>query len=150
MQVALKCATGYKDMDVKACADDVVRLELAGVASSKVQHTISPVEAGGESSASLVEAIADKVMEKLRVSDDSDVSEVRSRDNWQYSRSGRGNNRGNNRGRGRATGRNNGAKPCRSCGSTEHLIKNCPTKFCEACGQRGCNQWSRECPKHQQ
>ena len=159
MQVALKSAASYKDMDVKACADEVVRLELAGGASTKVR-VVSAVESGACSSESLVEAIADRVMEKLKVSEEAnEVSAVRSRDDYyreysRRSRPGRGNShangRGSGRGRGRSQVRNTVTRKCRSCGNSDHLIKDCPEKFCEACGNRGCKSWSRECPNFQQ
>ena len=98
---------------------------------------------GASAEESLVEAIADRVMEKLRVSEDTnEVAAVHTRDdyNWHYSqnsRPSRRNTRGNGRDRGRSQIRNNATRKCRSCGRTDHLIKDCPEKFCEACGQRG-------------
>ena len=157
MQVALKSAAGYKDMDVKACADEVVRLELAGVASS-VTQAVSSVDTSASACSSptddLVDAIAGRVLEKLKVSEDvSEVAMVRPRDGYfqdsysQRSR-GRGNGRGNNRGRGRSQVRNS-VKKCRACGKPGHVVKNCPEAFCEACGTRGCKAWSRDCPNYQ-
>ena len=154
MQTALKSAAGYKDMDVRACADEVVRLELAGVSSSATQ-AINSVEVDKSSSEDLVDAIAGRVLEKLKVSEEvNNVAVVRPRDGYyqQYSYSqrsrGRGNGRGNYRGRGGSQGRNSDKK-CRSCGKTGHIVKDCPDKFCEACGTRGCKAWSRECPNYQ-
>ena len=162
MQVALKSATGYKDMDVKACADEVVRLELAGVPSSVTQgvntvaEAVNSVEmgAGACSSDDLVDAIAGRVLEKLKVADEAnEFAVVRPRDGYfqdsysQHSR-GRGKGRGNNRGRGRSQVRNS-VKKCRSCGKPGHVVKNCPEAFCEACGTRGCKAWSRDCPNYQ-
>ena len=154
MRVALKSTAGYKDMDIKLCADEVVRLELAGVQppASHVVHVVE--EAGACSSEALVDAIAGRVLEKLKVSDreKQEVAAVNSRDDHhrdsQRSRGGRGSYRGNNRSRGRSQVRNSTRK-CRSCGSSDHIIKDCPEKFCEACGKRGCKWWSRECPNLQ-
>ena len=38
---------------------------------------------------------------------------------------------------------------CRNCRSTDHLIRKCPQRFCQACGKRGHDAWMDECPnKH--
>ena len=38
---------------------------------------------------------------------------------------------------------------CRSCNSTGHLVKNCPQRFCQSCGNRGHDRWDTACPKYQ-
>ena len=44
-------------------------------------------------------------------------------------------------------GRND--RKCRGCQSTGHIVKDCPTRFCQACGQRGHDAWQQVCPNHQ-
>ncbi len=41
------------------------------------------------------------------------------------------------------------ARKCRSCQSTEHLFRDCPTRFCQACGKRGHDAWQQSCPNYQ-
>ena len=38
---------------------------------------------------------------------------------------------------------------CRSCQSTEHMFRSCPTRFCQACGKRGHDAWDKSCPNFQ-
>ena len=40
-------------------------------------------------------------------------------------------------------------RKCRSCQSTEHLIRYCPVRFCQACGKRGHDQYSNTCSNFQ-
>ena len=98
-------------MDVKACADEVVRLELARVPSSVTQsvntvaEAVNSVEmgAGACSSDDLVDAIASRVLETLKVADEAnEFAVVRPHDGYfqnSYSQHslGGGKGRGNNR-----------------------------------------------------
>ena len=152
IQIALKSSATYSTMDIKAASEEVVRLELAGIVSSKTKtNTFNSCEASNET---LIEAIADKVLEKLTIakeSDETERSEVHSIGSG-GSRRGRYNTRGRYnsfRGASRDSSIRGSRRKCRSCNSTEHFIKDCPTKFCEACGQRGCNQRNEKCPNFQ-
>ena len=40
------------------------------------------------------------------------------------------------------------AKACRSCQSTDHLVRFCLTRFYQACGGRGHNTWERRYPNY--
>ena len=68
----------------------------------------------------------------------------------------RSNNRSRGRGRYRGRFRDNFVPPpssnnpmkCRSCQATGHLFRNCPVRFCQACGSRGHDAWNVICPNY--
>ena len=150
LQVALKSVAGYAALDAKATAKEAVRLELAGVGGKKSSAGETEVNSCDD----MVEKIADRVLQKLgdaKISD-SDDSNATCVGNVRYQRR---NNRGNgNRSRGRGRGNQNASqhqtpRACRSCKSTSHLIRDCPQRFCQACGGRGHDQSSQTCPNYQ-
>ena len=147
LQLALKSTKEYPTMTVKEAATEAVRLELAGVGEKK------PVAGAINSCDEMVNAIAEKVLMKLgdlRVTTDADNGGDTAINNATYSPR-RGNYRGRGRDRGRGRGRttyeqNRPQRKCRSCQSSDHLIKDCPTRFCQACGGRGHDQYNSSCP----
>ena len=65
--------------------------------------------------------------------------------NYQYNKGP-----GNNYGRNNKTFTNDRKKyKCRTCQSTEHMFRSCPTRFCQACGRRGHDAWDKSCPNFQ-
>ena len=100
------------------------------------------------------------VMERsLGVCDDDDVRDHQP-DNINYaggsnSRNSRNRNRRNfNPGRGKYSGRGGNSSQqqppkCRACNNTGHVVRNCPERFCQSCGNKGHDRWDRECPKYQ-
>ena len=38
---------------------------------------------------------------------------------------------------------------CKCCQSTDHLVRNCPLRFCQACDNKGHDAWDPSCPKYQ-
>ena len=63
--------------------------------------------------------------------------------------SGRGGYRGNSGNSGRGSSNETpvrGGRNCRNCRSPAHGYARCPTRFCQACGGRGHDGWSRDCP----
>ena len=171
MQIALKSKESFKTDDISALASETVRLALAGIKSysktTDASQTCSSVEATPQllGSADMINSIADVVVAKLRElplsgsstegqSSNNEVmdSNVVSVNNAGYRSRGRrvGGRRGQsyNR-RGTGNGRGGGqVRKCRSCQSTEHLIKDCPTRFCQACGQRGHDQFDQRCQNY--
>ena len=149
LQLALKSGANYATMDVKAVTTEAVRLELAGVGAKKPCAEAS-VEAGDE----LVDKIAEKVIQKLggvKVSPEDDRVPDGLVDSANVVHNQRRGQRGN-RSRGRARGRGNQSnqlRRCRSCQSTDHIVKDCPTRFCQACGGRGHNQFNATSPNYQ-
>ena len=151
MRLALKSIANYASADLKTLVDEVSRLELAGVNSCLTDaHGVNVVEAGvcasrGEEATNLVDEIADKVLQKLSESSIDYVSRGRAFDR---SRSARGNGESNSFARGtRSEGRRPPLK-CRNCNSTSHLVRRCPSRFCQSCGERGHDSWSKDCPKY--
>ncbi len=162
MQVALKSRASFEADEISTLASETVRLSLAGVRSyskptnpsSEICGSVDDVaervpEQQSTASADMVNAIADVVVSRLRetslVTEEDSNNVTVNNVNQQ-----RGRGFGGRRGRGsrgfRRGGRNNNqSRRCRSCQSTDHLIRNCPNKFCEACGQRGHSQYDQTC-----
>ena len=167
MQVALKSRATFNDDDISTLATETVRLSLAGVKTYSKSTTTSeacgsvevapmPMQLEGAPT-NVINAIADVVVSKLKESslDSSESSAGRTAQQSDginnagvtYSRGRAFSGRRGARGRG-GRGNNNQSKKCRSCQSTEHLIKHCPTRFCQACGQRGHDQYDQQCPNY--
>ena len=172
MQVALKSRATFADDDITTLAEETVRLALAGVKSyashvgkdSLCSNVESTIEQNGALSSDTINSIADVVVSKLRdtslgatggqdfTDGDDGYSHV---NNTAYRTGGRGrggrrgqnSNRRNSRGRG-GYNQNGQVKACRACQETDHLIKDCKKKFCQACGQRGHNQYDQCCPNY--
>ena len=150
LRLAVKSVQDFADMDVKRVAQEAVRLELAGVGSTKpaAPEAINACD-------DMYEAIADKVIQKLSSTNISAVVEEDDVNNVGYrGNRSRGVNQRGGRGRGRGRGgagapQGRAQKKCRNCGSDEHLIRNCPRRFCQACGGRGHDQYNSSCPNFQ-
>ena len=171
MQIALKSMEKFATKDIQALASETTRLQLAGVKSNiGIRNSVNEISANSncakEIPDDIVEAIADKVVDKINsikvgsgghenlendVSFTTNPSFVGQRAFSGRNFRGRGRGR-QSRGRGHFRGGyrapNNQLK-CRSCQSTDHLVASCPTRFCQACGQRGHDSWNSVCPKYQ-
>ena len=111
---------------------------------------------------SMVDEMAEKMIEKLNITGhsreelrESSIHGTEDAINF-YSSRGRGgarNRDGGNRGRfTRNTEiRNYTTKQrrCRACQSTDHLLRSCPNRCCQACGKRGHDAWDKNCPNYQ-
>ena len=179
MQVALKSGTNFETSDVHALAVETVRLELAGVKSySSTKETnvssVNIVEGSRPEGDDIVNAVANKVMEKLQLCANSNTPTSADGNGSSQSTSGanfvgmppyrsRGNNR-RNRGRNRGDGQNRFSgqqrqqqqqqqqqqqRRCRACKAMGHIVRECPQRFCQACGQRGHDGWSDQCPNYE-
>ncbi len=163
MQIALKSLPSFIDANIDKLATETMRLQIAGIdsfASNKAQECMA-VE-----SPSVVDAIAEKVIEKLKGpsidihgSNDGGIQEIATanyvgnqrRGNQRRGRRGnfpnksyqpRAGNQGNNRPSQRG-------RKCRTCESSEHFFRECPLRFCQACGNTGHDAWDASCPKYQ-
>ena len=165
MQTALKSLPDFKDKSMMQLAAETVRFQTAGVQSpsnapipikTEVQE-VSLGAIGGNSITdedSLVDSIVEKVVSRLGglnvagANSDSSVNYMNSQ--HQHRGGGRNQRRGssyNQRGKGnRGRGRGRGTFKCRNCNSPDHGYTQCPTRFCQACGGRGHDGWSRDCP----
>ena len=163
MQVALKSLSNFDSFDITALANETTRLTTAGIQSfmsKKGDHCKSIAEPNYDS---LVDTVADKVVEKLKDLSLCHSAESESPPNVNYvtNRVSR-NPRKSNNNRYFGQGRNYRGKPqqqprsggnshlrCRCCQSTDHLVRNCPLRFCQACGNKGHDAWDQSCPKYQ-
>ena len=153
LQLAIKSLQDYDTMDVKGITKEAVRLEIAGVSAPSAPTSVASAEP--QSCDDMVDKIAEKVIEKLAGTNLSpkpvsvDSSEMNAVDNRTgFGQRGRGRGRGRG-GRGFNAARNQPPKKCRCCKRSDHLIRDCPERFCQACGRRGHDQYSTECPNHQ-
>lgn len=125
----------------------------------------------------LVDAIAAKVLERLNVSGGTGGStgssgqassshpvavggdDINYTGQQQFQQPTRGRNNGRRRGsRGRGRGgsdqqnrggNGNQQRSCRNCRRTDHFVRDCPQRFCQACGNRGHDRWTEQCPNYQ-
>ena len=159
MQTALKSSQGFTDMDLTAATEETVRLELAGVTSVGKPRLsaagINSVEAAAASSDDFIDSIAEKVAEKLKFKDDNEPASVNWSGGYQHNNRGNNNRYWRNRGRGRyrGAGRGRGAnslntKRCRNCDEQGHLVRECPKRYCQACGKQGHDQFNDICEKY--
>ena len=156
-------------MDINQLATETIRLQLAGINCYSKQKTVLSNDLTNTSinlvndaaqNTSLVDSIAESVIKKLRISDITDSSSGgRESDNVEINNINRGRFNANNRnfrrgyrnfqGYRRGTTTNKNEMKCRSCQSSEHLVKDCPTRYCQACGNRGHDSWQESCPNYQ-
>ena len=170
MQVALKSLANFSNKPLMDLAKEAVRFQTAGVQPTTLRSTAIKMEVNEISERSsegdtLVDTIVDKVVAKLsdmNVAGASNVSvdyvqnfDRRSRNfnprgprgNF-YRRGNYQDRRNDNRGppQGNRGTPNRGTFNCRSCRSPSHGYAKCPTRFCQACGNKGHDAWSRDCP----
>lgn len=166
MQIALKTLPSFAEADIYNLAKETTQLQVAGIKTffsrtvDKAQECMSVANAE-----SMVDTIAEKVIEKLRntsfdIPADKDGGNE-SANFLGYQRRGRkglGNksNRGDFRKLTHQQGGNNPRNPgrpqsgrtCRSCESPDHFYRQCPLRFCQACGNKGHNAWNSTCNKY--
>ncbi len=163
MQIALKSLPSFTDADIDKLASETMRLQLAGIdsfVSNKVKECMSV------DSPAVVDAIAEKVIEKLKGTsidnhggDDGGKQETATANfvgnQWRgYQRRGKRGNFPNKSYQPRAGNQRNNrtsqrGRKCRTCESPEHFFRECPLRFCQACGNKGHDAWDSSCPKYQ-
>ena len=163
MQIALKSLPNFNDADVDKLTTETMRLQLAGIDSFASENTQKCMSV---ESPSMVDQIADKVIEKMKgISIDShggdDGGKQESASANFVGNKGKGYQRRGTRGnfpnksyRPRAGNPSNNRTPqrgrkCRTCESPEHFFRECPLRFCQACGNKGHDAWDSSCPKYQ-
>ena len=159
MQLALKALPTFEETDINKLASETTQLQLAGIPSfdSKQSPQCMSVNESG-----LVDSILDKVIHKIGELSTGGLATIGNAETQQacanFDRSGFINRRGSRRGkfRKRSDGRNAGfqnnnqpQRKCQLCLSPDHLVRECPTRFCQACGGRGHDAWDRLCPNFQ-
>ena len=148
MQIALKSMTKFASASLNELAEETIRLQTAGIesnCSNKVDQCMSM------DNDRLVDVITDKVTERIENLLKNPGGQNNAA-NFVSNRPTRGNRPSNfnRRFQGRkSTPQNNKVLKCRSCQSSEHLFRACPTRFCQACGNRGHDAWDSSCPNFQ-
>ena len=161
MQTALKSLPDFVDLSVEKLAGEVSRLQLAGIQSFA---STNPHECFAIENNSVVDLIAEKVIRKLKetsleCSGGQDREEKLPEANFVGNRFNRGRGGRNQRYFGRQNWRKNSNSPissynqqqkkCRTCQSSDHFFRQCPNRFCQACGGLGHDAWDKACPKYQ-
>ena len=157
MQTALKSLADFTTKSLMDLAKETVRFQTAGVqpVSHDMVHVKTEVQevSAGAACASkediLLDSIVEKVVGPLGVmsvgNGAAGVNSVRYQSRGGGRNRRRGANYNNQRGGGSNRGRGKNFK-CRSCGAPDHGYAQCPQRFCQACGGRGHDGWSKECP----
>ena len=163
MQLHLKTQEKFATADLKALVTETNRLEVAGIKSSRIDRNkmqvhlvndVTPKDCNNPNEV-LMDSFAKNIIQKM----DEHVNFVRkdftrgdtsgNTRNFNYSGYRSNYNRGNsNRGNRRSNGFNNAQRRCRNCDSPNHLVRQCPSRFCASCGKTGHDAWSRDCPKY--
>ena len=139
MQMKLKTLENFADLDMKAIIENTVRLEVAGVKAvmkgfKAEMNSIDEQGACGSTSVGrdhlLLERLGniEETIAKLSVT--QNVPSGSGKPSPKTSPS---------------TGK---AKKCFKCQSTSHVVKKCPERFCQACGQKGHDWWMKSCPNN--
>jgi len=166
MQIALKTLPSFAEADIYNLAKETTQLQVAGIKTffsrtvDKAQECMSVANAE-----SMVDTIAEKVIEKSRdisfdIPEDKDGGNesanflgFRGEDAraWETKaievifRKLTHQQGGNNP---RNPGRPQSGRTCRSCESPDHFYRQCPLRFCQACGNKGLDAWNSTCPKY--
>ena len=151
MQIALKSSSIFNAANILDIAKETSRLEIAGIQSysSKKEECF---EIQGAESQTIVDMVTDKVIKQMKgvalAAQGIDVETGSA--HYVQNRSFRGQRRWKQR----QPSRNRPAlsqqnRKCRACQSKEHFVRECPTRFCQACGNRGHDSWDKNCPKYQ-
>ena len=155
MQIALKSLTNFSTASLNDLAKETTRLQIAGIesfASSQQGHCMSV------NTEDLVDSIADKVLAKMKGMSVGvpGGTEASPSVNYFGKSSNRFTTRGKNKSRPRSRNFRGGYQPpnsqyqrCRSCQSTDHYVRECPSRFCQACGNKGHDSWDKSCPNYQ-
>ena len=154
MQVALKALSTFETANINDLATETTRLQLARIdsfANKKASECLSV------DNPTVINAIAEQVIEKMKLTSmgapggeyGGDVDSGNAAFAIERSTNQRTRNYRNFSNRPRGTRNSQPKRACRSCQSTDHLYRSCPTRFCQACGARGHDAWERSCPKYQ-
>ena len=154
LQIALKSIEKFGEKDINELSDETTRLEIAGVKSGTSINLVSPQSresSDAPKETDIVESITQNVIERLK---SVSTSEEVNFNNYGRSRQPNGNNNRNrhngnrNNRRGSFRGNNQENKKCRVCESSSHFFRNCPVRFCQACGGKGHDAWNESCPNY--
>ena len=155
MQIALKSSPQFSTASLIDLAKETSRLQIAGiqsVASSKQGYCMS-VETNHD-----VDSVVDKVLEKIKgltvgipegAQAPPSVEFVDNKPVGRFSNRERGPYRSRPRSfRGGYQPTTSKTRRCRACQSADHSVRECPMRFCQACGNKGHDSWDKSCPKY--
>lgn len=145
VQRELRKTKEYDDKTLDELAADTTLLEIAGINSKSEKKEII----GSVTEVNSLESKVDQllaVLQKPQINDEEDqvnFAGATGSYNRNFSQRRRGRGRGN-------SDRRPFKKPleCRNCSSTDHLFRQCPLRYCQACGNKGHDGWEKTCPKY--
>ena len=145
IQRELRKAKDYDDKTLDDLASDTTLLEIAGINSQSDKKDVI----GSVQEANKLESKVDRLLEILQ---NSEITEDEEKVNFAGATDS-SYNRNFYRKRGRGTGnsyRRSFKTPleCRNCSSTDHLYRQCPSRYCQACGNKDHDGWDKVCPKY--
>ena len=137
MQMKLKTLENFATLDMNAVVDNTVRLEVAGVKAvtknfKAEMNTVNDQGACCNSSRGRDEVLLERL---------DNLEETIAKLSVSQGATGGSPNSSTTTGKGKA-------KKCFKCKETSHIVKNCPKRFCQACGQTGHDWWMQSCPSH--
>ena len=138
MQMKLKTLADFDTLDMNGILDNTVRLEVAGVKSvnKKFKTEMNSVEEKGACSSHSDESGENMLLKRLDSLEET-IARLSVTPNPANLRNKASSARGKFQ-----------QKKCWNCQETSHVVKNCPKRFCQACGQQGHDATSKTCPRH--
>ena len=142
IQKELRKHEAYEDKSVDDLVTQTILLEIARKNSSRVpEETIRSIKEWTS-----LEAKMDRL---LSVCEKSFLPKDNQEENISYA--GASNTyykRNRQRSRGQRNYNFTGKLECRICNGTDHLFRQCPSRYCQACGKKGHDGWEKTCPKY--
>ena len=140
MQLKLKSLEKFSTAGIDDLIEEAVRLELTGVKPSSKgtysHHCVNSVNVTGEANREMLEPIIarlEKLENRLSTGEDKSVNHVRSSSYENKLRHPKD---------------NTGNRKCRNCGNAQHFVRQCPSRFCQAGGEKGNDAWDKKCKKY--
>ena len=135
MQIKIKTLENFATLDMKGILDNTVRLEVAGVKSvhKSFKEEVNSVEGVQQNDIAL--ETEKTLLARLEGLEEAVANiSVASNSNPAKRRKRKDSNRPTRKG-------------CWNCGETSHFLRLCPTRFCQACGERGHSPRDKKCSK---
>lgn len=159
LQLQLKSLEKFATADLKTIVTETTRLEVAGIKSAlsvrpKVSINTVRVEDATDTVCvknldnRFIQNIGDLVVEKLKGESVNYTRDppIQGTSSQYRSRAFEGSSQGYKQQKYLPSSKN--PLKCRNCGKTSHFVRNCPSRFCASCGERGYDFWSKQCPKY--
>ena len=130
MQMKIKTLENFATLDMKGILEHTVRLEVAGVksVSKPIKEEVNNVD-------SIASGSENKLLSRLDGLEEA-IAKISV-----------GSNSNPFRGRYRNSRPPKGGRKCWNCGDSSHVLRQCPERFCAACGERGHDAGDKKCSK---